>query len=186
VTTTEWHQLGLVWRGVRTGRPPTVAEQRIARVDQDRRRAELGLSSRHYDPDSPTGVEVTVDPENAGPKFTGGSLPRRRRALKMDERPFRRAVDEWLARGGWAAGEQMKASVAVEWVRSDDPRKESREKRLLVNRWVAELKARGWTGKLVTTRFVNYDDGRQRLFWWSTPAAVALGRPPEPPKGRLL
>ncbi len=178
MTTRTWRSLGTVWRGDGTGSAPPPVRQGVAYLEWDLRHVDLGLSSGDCDPDDPDGTEMSVDPDSVG---FDGQIPRRRRALKATERPFARPVDAWLARGGWSRGEKGNASVAVEWAIVPG-KAESPEKRRIINRWRSELHARGWTSKLVRTKFVNYDDGHQRMFWWTTPTAVAMKNPPPPPE----
>lgn len=82
----------------------------------------------------------------------------RHRRLKPTERPLRQPVDEWLARGGWAAGWEGAGSVAL------DPDL-SRER--VHNMWMYEKRARGWTSADVASRIVTTPDGERRFYWWT-------------------
>jgi hypothetical protein len=117
---------------------------------------------------------MSVDPDS----IEFGRPPQRRRGPAAGDRPFRRAIDEWLGRGGWTAGIDGAASLQVQWATEV-------EKRRVVNRWRGELvEVRGWSAELVASRFEEGLRGEQRFYWWTTPSAVSLGAPPDPPLRR--
>lgn len=119
-------------------------------------------------------VEMRVDPESYRYGAPPEKVPRAR-----SRRPFHSLIEKWLGDGGWAAGRDGAASIALV---EDTPV----ERRRIVNQWSYELGKRGWTASHVTTRFVVEEDPRTgettRFYWWTKPD-WARRYPPEEEAG---
>lgn len=102
-----------------------------------------------------------------------GPPPSRNRGAASEQRPFRAAVDVWLAAGGWAAGRPGAASLPVAWITAA-------EKNRIVKRWEYERNDRGWTAAQITTKFADGPNGEKRFYWWTTEVGAAVSQPAPP------
>jgi len=114
---------------------------------------------------------VTMDPSS----FRLGPPGRISRAPALT-RPLRKAVDAWLAAGGWQARRDGAASLALVGEDSQEARNRVRDQ------WRYEMRCRGWEGagdRWITRRWREESDGSTRMYWWTTERAPDL--PPPPP-----
>jgi hypothetical protein len=116
-------------------------------------------------PDREVRTMMSVDPGS----FRMGPPGSRRR---VERRPLRLLVDDWLAAGGWYGGVDTAGSVALAEPDSDAARKSLRY------RWRAEVLARGWRPRWFRAEIHDDDaDGEVRMYWRTMPQHVPAGPP---------
>lgn len=171
-----WRSLDDVFNEPRTARPGTPVTSWMAdfldRPDSPSDReldrqigAMFGMGGNALSsPDREVRDVMSVDPGS----FRMGPPTARRR---VDRRPLRLLVDDWLAAGGWYGGADTAGSVAM----AEEPTPAARES--LRYRWRTEIRARGWEGRWFRMEIRDDDDGQVRMYWRTMPQHAPAGPP---------